>query len=182
MHWPRHNTAHAEKKKYTKNFDVFCFPTRSRRDIPENSKTPTFSTLNSYKNRQSRSMWKLVETMLKTQGEHRYKFHCPFRHPSRDITKTRFHIKVQWLPQKKWKKTAFLRRPAQFWEFRSEILTSFFNRMCTQTESRPFFFFFLFHASYGQFCIVQILISAICLQHKKKNTEKRPAFHLLVRA
>ena len=32
--------------------------------------------------------------MLKTQEEHRYKFHCPIRHPSRDIIKIRFHISI----------------------------------------------------------------------------------------
>ena len=26
-----------------------------------------------------------------TQGQHRYQFHCPIRHPLRGITKTLFH-------------------------------------------------------------------------------------------
>ena len=48
----------------------------------------TFLAWNLYdssKNRRSRSWWKLVWTVLKTQGDDRYQLHCPIRHPSRDI-------------------------------------------------------------------------------------------------
>ena len=40
------------------------------------------------------------------------------------------------------RKTFFLPCPAQFCEFRSEILTSYLNHVCKQTQSLIFFFFF----------------------------------------
>ena len=85
QHW-----THAKKQSIWKKL-AFFYDTISPRYTPKLKRT-NFSTLNSYKNRRSRSRWNLVETMLKTQEEHRNKFHCPIRHPSRDITKNRFHI------------------------------------------------------------------------------------------
>ena len=38
-------------------------------------KSTNFSTPNSYNYRRSRSRWNLVETMLKTRAEHRYRYH-----------------------------------------------------------------------------------------------------------
>ena len=94
-----------------------------------------------------------------------------------DVTKTRFHIEVKWLRQKKWK-MVFLRGPAQFWELRSEILRSYLNRMCTQREGRYFSFFPFFNASYGRFCISWIFMSAVSLGQKKEG--KRPALLLFI--
>ena len=68
------------KQMCMERYEVLFVPTRSRRDIRENSKTK-FSTPNSSINRPSRSTWNLAETMLKTPGKHRYTFHCPICHP-----------------------------------------------------------------------------------------------------
>ena len=66
-----------------------------------------------------------------------------------------------------------LRCPAQFCEFRSEILTSYLNRMCTQTESLLFFVFF-FTKIMATFVFFRVFISVISLERKKK--EKKAGF------
>ena len=101
------------KKNYTKKSKLLL-PTRYRRDIRQNSKKRQLFHTNSYKNRRSRSKWNFLGRMLKAQGEHRYKFQCPIRHPSRDITKTRFHIYVQWFTKKIRKKLHFCDAPLNF--------------------------------------------------------------------
>ena len=55
--------------------------------------------------------------MLKTQEEHRYKFHCPIRHPSRDTTKIRFPYISQVFSTKKWGKWHFCDAPLNFTVF-----------------------------------------------------------------
>ena len=158
----------------------FVFSDSMSPRYPRTLKNTNFSTLNWYKNCRSRSTWNLVQTMLKTQGEDRYKSHCLIRHPSRDIIVAKLHsIYKSSEYDKKNEKMAGLRCPAQFWEIRSEILTPYLNRMCTQRQSRAFFFFF-FHSGYGRFCIFRIFISAISLRQKKET--RSPAFRLLVSA
>ena len=61
------------------------------------------------------------------------------------------------------KKKAILRSPTHFWKSRSKILTSFLDRMCTQTERRACFFF---HPSFGQFYIFRIFTPTISLGQK----------------
>ena len=78
-------------------------------------------------------------------------------------------------------KMAFLRCPAQFYGSRSEILTSYLDRMCKQTESRSYFvFFFFFTQVMVAFVIFRIINLVLSLGQKEKL--KRPAFSLLVGA
>ena len=67
-------------------------------------------------------IWWTLYTMLKTPVEHRYKFHCPIRHPSRDITKTRFHIQGKCFRQKR-RKIKNIAVPRHFLELGADILT-----------------------------------------------------------
>ena len=87
-HWPWHKL-HKKKKVYKKILSCFFFDSISPR-YRRKLKNTSLSILNSWKNSRLRSRWILVEIMLKTRGEHRYKFHRPILHPSRDITKTFF--------------------------------------------------------------------------------------------
>ena len=84
-------TLHMHKKSTWKISKALLFSTRSRRDIRENSKAPTFPTneikINPYRKLRSRSRWNLGGTMLKTLQKCRYKIHGPIRHLSPDSTK-----------------------------------------------------------------------------------------------
>ena len=62
----------------------------------------------------------------------------------------------------------FLRCPAQFCEFWSEILTSYLYRVCRQTESEPSFLFF-FRTSYDRFCI----FPDRCIGHISRTKKKK---------
>ena len=75
--------------------------------------------------------------MLKTLEEYRYKFHCPIRHPSRDMTSIPY-VDRSSVFDKKMAKMAFLPCPAHISEFLSELLTTYLNRVCIGTESRVF--------------------------------------------
>ena len=115
--------------------EVFFF----RLDLAEISaklKCTNLFTLNSYKNRRSRSRLKL-KIMMETQEEHRYKFHCPIRHPSRVINEIRFHIQVKWFRQKNGE-NGICAMPRSILQFSIWNLTSYLDRMCKQTQSRPF--------------------------------------------
>ena len=107
--------------------------------------------------------------------EHRYKFHCPIRHPSRDITKIDSIYKSSVFDQKMGK-MAFLRCPAQFYGFRSEKLTSYLDRKCQQTEIRPFSFFSLEDKLSSLLSFFRIVTSFISLGQKQQL--KKPAFSL----
>ena len=100
--------------------------------------------------------------------KHRYKFHCPIRHPSRDMWRFigyqldyRPSQRSQILPkidsiykssvfEKKMGKVAYLRCPAKFYGFRSDKLASYLDCKDQSTESRPVSFFFK-KKSYGRF-------------------------------
>ena len=74
-----------------------------------------------------------------------------------------------------------LRCPTQFCEFRSEILTSYLNRMCTQTESLRFFFFFFLTKMMATFVFFGSLYRSYLSNEKRKEKKKQP-FYLLVDA
>ena len=97
-------------------------------------------TLNSYKIVvfDQDEIW--VEKVLKRQGADRCKSRCPIRNPSRDITKN----SIPYINQVISKKMAFLRCPAQFWQFYTEFLTPYLNRTFKGIECPPYCFFCFF--------------------------------------
>ena len=165
MHWSWHNTAHTEKKVYEQCWGFVFSDSISPRHTRK-LKNTKFSTLNSYENRRSRSMWNLVETMLKTKGEKRCTSHYPIRRQSRDITEARFHI-CQVITTKK-RKNGISAMP------RSILRISIWNFNVVfgpnvHTNGKPGLYIYIFHSSYGRFCIFRIFISAISLGQKKKE-------------
>ena len=130
------------------NSNFFFSPTRSRQDIRGNSKAllvRNLSTLNSYKNRRSRSRSNLVEAMLKTQGQDRYQvqariisFIAEFA-THQDNTKST--TPYTWYKSSNYggKKTVYRRCPTQFCTFRTEIFTTSLKRTCKCTPNHPSF-------------------------------------------
>ena len=120
---------------------------------------------------------------MKTKGEDRYQFHCPIRHPSRDIAKNdSIHLRQVFT-----RNNVFLRCPAKFCEFRIEILPSNSNRMCAQNGKRvfPFFFFFFFSSvlrKLWSFFFFPSNFSGRHISHMFRQKPKGQAFHLLVGA
>ena len=106
-----------------------------------------------------------METLLKTQGEHRYKFHCPICHPSRDTTKNT----IPYINQVITEKTVYLRCPAQFCTLRTAIFTTYLKRMCKCTPNHTFFFCFFTLNSYGHFFFLRVCGSVIYPWKKKKG-------------
>ena len=82
----------------------------------------------------------------------RLKFHCPIRYLSRDTTKTLLMYKSSALNLgKRWRKWQFCDVPLNFEIPSPEILQMHLNRMCTQMESGPLYYFLFFNASYRPF-------------------------------
>ena len=107
--------------------------------------------------------------MLKSLGEHGYKFHCPIcqeilpKLDSIDVITTKKMEKMQGCP-------------AQFCGFRSENLTSYWTACANKLEVGLLFHFS--KTSYGSFAI----FSGRYFCDVSGTTKKRPAFSLLVGA
>ena len=89
--------------------------------------------------------------MLKTLEKHQCKFHCPIRHPSRDITRTRFLIHVNQVFSTKNGENGIFAIPRSI----LRLLIGNFNDVFephVHTNGKPGFFLF-FYASYGRFHI-----------------------------
>ena len=89
--------------------------------------------------------------------------YCPIRHPSRDTTRTTITCTYKTSNNEQ---VAFLPCSAQFCEFRSEIVTSYLNRMCAQMGSLPFVIFFLRQVMVAFVCF-RIIVSVMSLGQKK---------------
>ena len=136
-HWLWHNNAY-----WYAGPNSFENPTRSRRDIQENSKLPFLVTFLAYnlhdssENRRSWSRWKLVYSPEDTR---RRSISVALPNPSPIKRYEQKTVALCTLHEYWWKQGALLRYPAQFCEYRSEILLSYL-KLCKETETLPPFF------------------------------------------
>ena len=141
---------------------------------PGELKNTNFSTLNSYKNRRSRSMWNLVETMLRHQGNTVTSCIAQFAtrqeiwpkldpvYKSSDYDKS-WENGISAMPR------SFLR--ISIWNFNAVV------KPHVHTNGKPGFFLLIFFTQHtGVFAFFGYLYRPY-LSNKKK---KRPASHLLV--
>ena len=121
--------------------------------------------------------------MLKTQGEHRYKFHCTIHHLSRDIAKTRFQYCKSSDTTKKGKNgISAMPRSTFFCDFPSETLPRIWTA-CANKVKVGLFIFFIF--SKDKLWLLSYLFGSffVHISDKGKKKEKtRPAFSSLVGA
>ena len=139
-----------------KNYKVLFF---SDSILPRHSrklKSTNISTLNSYKNRRSRSRWNLVETMLKTQEEHWYRFH--------------YQSSILYISQvfsKKMGKRHFCDAPLNFTVF--DLIFNLVFGPHVQKSWKPSSFFFRFwRLVMVAIVLFRITISLISLRKKQK--------------
>ena len=102
-----------------------------------------------------------METMPKTQRDHRYKVHCTNRHPSRDITRNA----VAYINQEL-KKTVYLRFPAHFSTFRTEIFTTYSKITCKCTPNHSVDALVFSRQVWSRFVFHGIFISHISLEEQ----------------
>ena len=107
--------------------------------------------------------------MLKTQEEHRCKFQCPIRHPSRDITKIRFHIKSSVFDKKKWGKWHFCDARLNFTFFDLKIKPRIGTARAKKNWNPAFFSLFFLRQVMVAFVFFRIVISVISLRQKQKT-------------
>lgn len=111
---------------------------------PRKQKTPTFWN----KIRVKSAGFDLNDTWWRqrTHGDRRWKFRCPIRHPSSDITKTLFNT----ISQATTKKMTFLQWHTQFWQIWTGGFTGHLNRTFKGLHDRPHHCIsFFFCSSFG---------------------------------
>ena len=157
-----------EKNVYGHSF--FSNPTRSRRDIRENSmRAPTFPSWIRIDISVPDQGENWLRHMLKTQEEHRYKFHC-----SQFATR-----QAIWLRDDSMLKSS---SSDQFWSFYSEILTPYSNRTCKDIGRLPSLFCFVFSLALIVFVFFGSVDRSYLSINRKEKRKERQAVSVSIRA
>lgn len=157
--WPYHYPAY--KKQTFETWRTYLKSDSISPRYPQKLESINFKKKTSYKNRRSRSRWQLLETVLKTQWEDRYKLHCPIRHSSKIFPNFIYE-------PSNYEKMVFLRCPARFWNFWSEFVTPYLNSTLNDIDCLSFFL-----ARFDRVCIVSNFGSVRSPSKSKTKKEGR---------